>query len=304
MRKDVIRLLSVFAAVLFVTARSFSQSPDASRLFLNIDDRQGGSATLIYGNATNATYYVDDGTGGTTQYFESIAPPPPPDPAFDVRWKGIPGRNNTPIVDGLFPRDYRPIPGNVARKDTFLVQFKSTGIAGSASIWFTWDDAATLAAHCDSAFFLYNDGSGNVVINMFTQDTLEMLAVGDNAISTAKIYKYGSHIIDGVKDVKVNHPVEFAVKNNYPNPFNPSTNIVYTIAKNATVDLSIYNVLGQKIATLVTGDIAAGEHTTVWNGTTQSGAPVSSGVYFVHMNAQVGATGEVFTGLRKLLLMK
>jgi hypothetical protein len=283
-------------------ANAFGQ--DASRLYLVVDDHQGGAATLIYGNATNATYYVDDGTGGTTQYWESIAPPPPPDPAFDARWKGIPGRNNVAIVDGLFPRDYKAIPGNAAKKDTFLVQFKSTGILGGESIWFTWDDLPTLQAHCDSAFFLYNDGSSNVVVNMFTQNSVEMLAVGDNAITQARIWKYGCQIIDGVKDKKEERPVEFAVKNNYPNPFNPSTNIVYSIAKNATVDLSIYNVLGQKIATLVTGEMAAGEHTMVWNGTTQNGAPVSSGVYFVHLNAQVEQTGEVFTALRKLLLMK
>ncbi len=302
--KTLKQLLCAAALTCSFAMVAFSQAPNESLLWVRVDDLGGAPITVYYGNANNATYYIDDGTGGTTNYFESIAPPSPPDPAFDVRWKGISGRNNTPIVDGLFPRDFRAIPVNAALKDTFLLVFKSSGLAGSASIFFYWNDNASLLAHCDSAFFVYNNGSGNITIDMRAQSSVEIMSVGDNAITQAKIYKYGCKIIDGVKDKPAVHPVEFSLKPNYPNPFNPSTNIAYDIAKNSTVDVSIFNVLGQKIATLVTGQMIAGEHITLWNGTTQNGSPVSSGVYFVRMNARVDGTGEVFTALHKLLLMK
>jgi hypothetical protein len=70
-------------------------------------------------------------------------------------------------------------------------------------------------------------------------------------------------------------PNKFALFQNYPNPFNPSTTIVYSIPKNGLVKLNIYNVLGQKIRTLVNEVKAAGEYKTFF-----SNSNLASGVYF------------------------
>jgi hypothetical protein len=67
---------------------------------------------------------------------------------------------------------------------------------------------------------------------------------------------------------------------NYPNPFNPSTTIKYSVKQNAHVSLKIYNVAGQLVRTLVNSDMTAGAYTETWNGRSNSGNPVSSGVYF------------------------
>jgi len=67
---------------------------------------------------------------------------------------------------------------------------------------------------------------------------------------------------------------------NYPNPFNPETNIYYSIPVEVKVELSIYNIKGQKVKTLVNETQLSGEHIVVWNGTNKHNKRVASGVYF------------------------
>ena len=72
---------------------------------------------------------------------------------------------------------------------------------------------------------------------------------------------------------------------NYPNPFNPTTNISFRIPEAQQVQLVIYNQLGQYVTTLVDQSMNAGEYQVVWNGLNQKGRPVSSGLYFYRMVA-------------------
>ncbi|MBT4033653.1 MAG: T9SS type A sorting domain-containing protein [Candidatus Marinimicrobia bacterium] len=72
---------------------------------------------------------------------------------------------------------------------------------------------------------------------------------------------------------------------NYPNPFNPTTNIAFRIPEALEVQLVIYNQLGQHVTTLVDQSLNAGEYQVVWNGLTEKGRPVSSGLYFYRMIA-------------------
>jgi flagellar hook assembly protein FlgD len=67
---------------------------------------------------------------------------------------------------------------------------------------------------------------------------------------------------------------------NFPNPFNPQTNISYNIPEEGNVELSVYNIKGQKVKTLVNETQIRGEHTVVWNGTNKHNKRVASGVYF------------------------
>ncbi len=74
-------------------------------------------------------------------------------------------------------------------------------------------------------------------------------------------------------------PSEFAVIGNFPNPFNPETNIQFTLTEDAVVNLSVYNIMGQKVRELVADRMQAGTHSVVWDGRDDNGAAVSSGVY-------------------------
>ena len=73
---------------------------------------------------------------------------------------------------------------------------------------------------------------------------------------------------------------KFNMLHNYPNPFNPSTTIEFSLQIDSSVELSIYNVKGQKVKTLVEYDLQKGSHSIIWNGVDKFGDPVSSGIYF------------------------
>ena len=84
-------------------------------------------------------------------------------------------------------------------------------------------------------------------------------------------------------------PAQFALGPNYPNPFNPSTIIPYQIPTATHVRLEVFNVLGQRIATLVNREQSAGAHTAQWNATDAAGRAVGAGVYIYRLSSG-GAT--------------
>ena len=93
-------------------------------------------------------------------------------------------------------------------------------------------------------------------------------------------------------------PNKYVLHSNFPNPFNPVTQISYDLAGDGHVDLSIYNIVGRKLKSLVNGYETAGRKATVWYGVDDSGNPLSAGMYFYRLTAG----GKVFT--KKMVLMK
>ncbi len=88
------------------------------------------------------------------------------------------------------------------------------------------------------------------------------------------------------------------LKQNYPNPFNPETTISFEMNKASNVNLSIYNVKGQLVNTLVSGNLQAGNHSYVWQGKDMNGNQVSSGLYFYKLDS------DEKSEMRKMVLMK
>ena len=78
-------------------------------------------------------------------------------------------------------------------------------------------------------------------------------------------------------------PQGFALGPNYPNPFNPSTIIPYQLAATSQVQLEVFNILGQRMATLVDEEQAAGSYRARWDGTDAAGGAAASGVYFYRL---------------------
>lgn len=94
-------------------------------------------------------------------------------------------------------------------------------------------------------------------------------------------------------------PFAYSLNQNYPNPFNPTTTITYSLAEASEITLAVYNVLGQKVKTLVSGTYAtAGTHVSRWNGLDEAGHKVASGVYFYKLEA-----GD-YSAVKKMILMK
>ena len=94
-------------------------------------------------------------------------------------------------------------------------------------------------------------------------------------------------------------PPAFALLRNYPNPFNPSTTITFSISQNGSVNLEVYDMTGRHVRTLLSGEVAAGHHTAQWDGRDERGSSVGSGVYFYRLRV-----GSNFSDSRKMLLLK
>ena len=130
------------------------------------------------------------------------------------------------------------------------------------------------------------------------------------------IFMFGDSSDDSMRDYDLNNDgmtngdydyafaFDFTVNNdyklhaNYPNPFNPVTNIQFTIPVHSDVSMKVYNILGREVATLCSGPMPRGTHTVLWNGTNDHGIPVSSGTYFYRMQA-----GDHIS-VRRMLLIK
>ena len=81
-------------------------------------------------------------------------------------------------------------------------------------------------------------------------------------------------------------PTDFALQQNYPNPFNPETTIRYQLPKASDVTLTIYNLRGQLVWTLISGPISAGRHKVVWDGNDERGVRAASSVYVLQLKTK------------------
>ncbi len=104
-------------------------------------------------------------------------------------------------------------------------------------------------------------------------------------------------ITTGVDDID-NIPLVFDLRQNYPNPFNPVTTIQYSLPQKELVSITIFNLMGQKVTTLVDKVQAAGKHAIRWQGTNSQNLKVASGIYFYKMKS------GSFTKIQKMLLLK
>ncbi len=133
-----------------------------------------------------------------------------------------------------------------------------------------------------------------------------------NAVAAARaaqrawVQRLGNTLIltTSVKDPVAGIPEVFALDQNYPNPFNPTTTIRYSLPEPASVNLSIYNVLGQRVATLTNEVLDAGVYNALWNGRNDAGVQVASGIYFYRIEAKATNSGATFTSLKKAMLLK
>lgn len=108
-------------------------------------------------------------------------------------------------------------------------------------------------------------------------------------------FEGASYVLKGSESVL---PDAYGLSDAYPNPFNPSTNISFSLPQSADIKLSVFNILGREVKTLATGTFEAGTHTVTWDGTNDAGGSVSTGLYLYRLE-----TPE-FTETKKMMLLK
>jgi hypothetical protein len=109
-------------------------------------------------------------------------------------------------------------------------------------------------------------------------------------------------VYDFVTDVDENTGVElptlYSLSTNFPNPFNPTTTIAYSLPERSHVRISVYNILGEHVITLIDGEKSAGSYTITWDGRSGSGNSIATGIYLYRLQA-----GE-YTETKKMILLK
>jgi len=276
-------------------------------LFENI--RSNAGAPIIFGNnsfgdykVSNCTFYNNYGLGG----------------AVGTQGKVVMRNNifyNPDTPHELFLYNAHPQNNIVGNLD-----FDYNSIQGGSSSIYNPDSHNTLSygAHNLSSDPMFASttvsnpeylrlATGSPCINSGTPDisALQLLPydlAGNWRVWDGRIdmgcYEYGS-----VPWVTNDDPIIPAVENvisatNYPNPFNPSTTIAFSLPKAGIATVEIYNLKGQKVRSLLNAKLPSGDHKAVWDGSNDNNQPVSSGIYFY----RVCCADQAFTG--KMILAK
>ena len=128
------------------------------------------------------------------------------------------------------------------------------------------------------------------------------LSIGLGSDQFSNKYKliYGDEDEAGslVKDIVALIPKEFYLGHNYPNPFNPSTTIPFTISESGLAVVTIYDISGREIKQILNESLRSGFYSTIWDGKNSNGVPVSSGVYYY------GLKTKTFNSFKKMILIK
>ncbi|MCX6831850.1 MAG: T9SS type A sorting domain-containing protein [candidate division Zixibacteria bacterium] len=234
------------------------------------------AATLIYpGSDPKASIYV--ASRGTMKAF-----PPAPGVTPTTEWIDLFG-------DGI------TLDGTLIPTGTVLAAYDENGhLCGQATVGtggrisFTpvyRDDKGTTTVEGPDL-----GGSINLAVNGIpVQQSYTFSGLGDRIRLTA---------LTSLSKHPENLPRQFGLAQNYPNPFNPGTSIDFSlpVASRATVD--VYNVVGEKVTTLLDRFLPAGRYSVSWDGANANGKPASSGMYFYRLKA-----GE-FTDTKKMMLVK
>jgi hypothetical protein len=260
-----------------------------------VTDAGTGIDTLWFGHDPTGDYGLD----GDLCEFE--LPPPPPSGVFDARFVNIPGREGWDTPQGLgqgFTYDYRLYvgPGDV---DTHKVRFQPGDPPPGYPMNFAWTTAGIISM-CDSAW-LVDEITGGLLFKARMHVVSSQL-ITNTALTTALIIRFGQKPT-GVNPYGTAIPTSFALEQNFPNPFNPSTTIRFAVLQRAVTDVSVYDVLGKKVATLASEELSPGYYDVQWNGTDAAGTSLASGMYFVRMTA-VTDNASGFSAVRKILYVK
>jgi hypothetical protein len=144
----------------------------------------------------------------------------------------------------------------------------------------------------------YVAGHGTVTEIMNYAFTDSRLDAGSYSYRLKQVDFDGSFEYSNVVEVEVGSPATFSLDQNYPNPFNPSTVIEFNLAVDSRVSLTVFDVLGQEVATLISGNLAAGSRQVTFDA-----SALNSGVFFYRIDA-TGVDGTNFSSVKKMILTK
>ncbi len=279
------------------TDSSFDLRVYAARIRRQVKFNQGtstydGTSCGVNDTASTTNHWANRFTPAYPSTSRNLWPSTYGDLVTDSAWKTVGAKDTT--VD-IFP--WRP--QDTLRENKTLTPPDSWTRFPVNAAWFqAWVDSPSV-----------NYGFAMQTDTLYSTSNIEMNHIGPAALPTAndgpRLTIYWTYVTDIITDIDDDNdetgnilPETFSVNQNFPNPFNPTTVISYSLPSKAEVTIAIYNVLGQQVKVFDQGQQSAGEHSVTWDATDNDGQAVASGMYFYKLTA-----GE-FSASRKMVLLK
>ncbi len=242
------------------------------------------------GNVT--TYTINNLTSGATYYFVLTA--------YD----------NSGNESGYSQEVFATIPGNATppSADTTAPRIVSVSINSPTQVIVLFSESVTSASAREKGNYRISDGvrvtnaalaSNGVEVTLTTSahqedreysvtisNVLDRSAAGNSIIANSQETYSLAGDIDEAETANQRQPRGFVLQQNFPNPFNPRTEIGYSMDKDARVVINIYNALGQNVRTLFDGQQSAGQHKVIWDARNNDGELMPSGMYLYTLDVK------------------
>ncbi|MBI5216168.1 MAG: hypothetical protein HY960_10490 [Ignavibacteriae bacterium] len=258
---------------------------------LSVSETGFGKDTVYFGLHPNATHGIDPRIGE----FEL---PQVSTGQFDLRFVDIPSRPNQ-IRQGL--RLNRLPFKTYGQVDSFKVAFQLG--TGEYPIHISWN-SSFIRGICDSMIIM--DMFGGLTLRE-RMDLVSTAVLTNISTKSLLIISYGAYPTPtDVEPEPEIIPEGFVLSKNYPNPFNPSTQINFSNEEAALIYIGVFDVLGREVSRLLYSEIEPGNHSISWNGENTQGAVMPSGIYYVRMIATAQGTRaeKPFVSSQKMVLLK
>ncbi|MDZ7363193.1 MAG: hypothetical protein ONB46_21115 [candidate division KSB1 bacterium] len=253
------------------------------------------AASNVYGDTTKIDATWKSSSGATTLTAKFFIVAARPDSAALIKGNNQTAARNTVLPESLAVKIFDAVKAPVKN---YPVTFRI--VSGGGMLANNQTEATVNTDHSGLAKTAWKLGS----VAGVQQVEAKAVFNNKNLRNTPVVFKATAFIPSAVDEQTNAVPQQFALHQNFPNPFNPETTIKFDLPEAGDVEMNVLEVTGRQVRHLLTGQKPAGSHRVVWNGQDDRGRPVESGVYFIVLRAKLGRPAGEMKAMRKVALMR
>jgi hypothetical protein len=272
----------------------------AGKVFQALTDNDGQAfarvvASEVYGDTTYISAKWTNGSGARTLSANFFVAAAAPEVISEIKGNGQTAARGTALPESLMVQILDAV--NLPVKD-FPVTFRVFSGGGALGDNQTQVEVKTDDSGYARASWTLGGTAGE------QQAEAEASFNGKSLRNAPLTFKATATIPTGIQADTAAVPQQFALHQNFPNPFNPETTIQFDLPEAGPVEMNVYDMNGRRVRQLLAATLPASSQRIVWNGRDDKGQPVNSGVYFLVLRAQRGGASGALVATMKVVLMK